>query len=219
MLSSAHKPLVSPVKIYRPSTAATQEPAVEEVLPNSRAAMPQKLRECISEWEWAVCTFLVLISQSTQRCRSQNFASLSLEIPLQRRQGRPELSHLHHQAISTPPSPSGTTFQPFLAYSRHLVQINSTGIGFSAPGELPYSPTRAADAGPNPHLPRIRPHLPHQHLEVRPAKTVLSRPLGRGDGQRHGHWLCGFSPCCPTHQRNVILTSCRPPTNARKSTQ
>ena len=90
---------------------------MEEVLPNSRAAMPQKLRECISEWEWAVCTFLVLISQSTQRCRSQNFASLSLEIPLQRRQGRPELSHLLHQAISTPPSPSGTTFQPFLAYS------------------------------------------------------------------------------------------------------
>ena len=131
--------------------------------------------------------------------RSQNFSSLSLEIPLQRRQGRPELSHLHHQAISTPPSPSGTTFQPFLAYSRHLVQINSTGIGFTAPGELPYSPTRAADAGPNPHLLRIRPHLPHQHLEVRPAKTVLSRPLGRGDGQRHGHWLCGFSPCCPTH--------------------
>ena len=67
MLSSAHKPLVSPVKIYRPSIAATQEPAVEEVLPNSRAAMPQKLREYILEWQWAVCTFLVLTPQSTQR--------------------------------------------------------------------------------------------------------------------------------------------------------
>ena len=151
----------------------------------------------------------MLISQSTQRCRSQNFASLSLEIPLQRRQGRPELSHLLHQAISTPPSPSGTTFQPFLAYSRHLVQINSTGIRFTAPGELPYSPTRAADAGPNPHLPRIRPHLPHQHLEVRPPKTILSRPLGRGDGQRHGHWLCGFSPFCLVAPRTKEMSSSR----------
>ena len=67
MLSSAHKPLVSPVKIYRPSIAATQEPAVEEVLPNSRAAMPQKLREYILEWQWAVCTFLVLTPYCTNR--------------------------------------------------------------------------------------------------------------------------------------------------------
>ena len=43
---------------------------MEEVLPNSRAAMPQKLREYILEWQWAVCTFLVLTPQSTQRCRS-----------------------------------------------------------------------------------------------------------------------------------------------------
>jgi len=120
-----------PVKICRPSFAAIQEPAVEDLLPNSRRLKSKKLGRCILEWEWAGCTFLVSNSQSTKRCRSQNFASLSLGILLQRRQGRPELSHLRHQAISTPASPSGTTSQPFLTCSRHVVPSNSTGIGFT----------------------------------------------------------------------------------------
>ena len=66
----------------------------------SNATMQQGLGRYILEWEWAVCTFLVSNSQSTKRCRSQNFASLSLVIPLQCRQGRPN-SH----TSATKPSP------------------------------------------------------------------------------------------------------------------
>ena len=105
---------------------------------------------------------------------NQNFASLSLVIPLQRRQGRPKLSHLHHQAVSTPSSPSGTTFEPFLACSRLDLTCNSTGIGFTAPDGISCSPTRAADGGPNSNLPRIRSRLSHHHLQARPPKTLLA---------------------------------------------
>ena len=34
----------------------------------SHATIPQRLGRYILEWEWAVCTFLVLNSQSTKRC-------------------------------------------------------------------------------------------------------------------------------------------------------
>ena len=103
-----------------------------------------------------------------------------------------ELSHLRHQAISTPSSPSGTTFQPSLACSRqHVVPSNSTGIGFTAPDQRSFSPTRAADAGPNSHLPRIRPHATSAPPPppVTSSQNTLSTPLGRADEQRHGHWL------------------------------
>ena len=103
-----------------------------------------------------------------------------------------ELSHLRHQAISTPSPPSGTTFHPSLvACSRHVVPSNSTGIGFTAPDQRSFSPTRAADAGPNSHLPRIRPYATSAPPPppVTSSQNILSTPLGRADEQRHGHWL------------------------------
>ena len=51
----------------------------------SNATMQQGLGRYILEWEWAVCTFLVLNSQSIKRCRSDlifvRFPSFSLPPP------------------------------------------------------------------------------------------------------------------------------------------
>ena len=51
----------------------------------SHGAIPQRLGRYILEWEWAVCTFLVLNSQSIKRCRSDlifvRFPSFSLPPP------------------------------------------------------------------------------------------------------------------------------------------
>ena len=51
----------------------------------SHATMQQGPGRYILEWEWAVCTFLVLNSQSTKRCRSDlifvRFPSFSLPPP------------------------------------------------------------------------------------------------------------------------------------------